>query len=285
MRLKDLLYENSPKEDAEKFLRLIRSGDYIVPQKRGFDLFRGTDRSVQVGVKKEYTDTRTPMNTPADTQRMLDIIIKTQRPDWPQRGLSRFAATYMSNVKSYGDIHYVFPHENSKIVSFNNDAFVSYFGKRNEKPGHFRDEFRKYIDKSGKKWGYLSETLGEQPTEFLMGYYLAIEGGDYNLFRKLAERSYISKHVEVFNKANDTLAEMDKEIQFPGFNHLYTAVLTAKAMAENILQYFEEGEMGLENHSREVIIQGDLLHVHKNMVDDYLEFDEGRNEWQLGIFG
>ncbi len=283
MKLKDLLFEQSnPKDLAEKFIRHVESGDWIIPQKKGIDLWRGTNREVTVGVKEEYTENREPMNTSADTQRMLDIVAKKQMSGWPLRSVSRFASTRLSFVKSYGTPHYVFPDKNSKIVSFERDAFISYFGRYNHNPKHFVKEFRKFFDKTEKDWNYIQEKLGEKIASFLSAYFIAVDGGDYNHLKKLATKHEISKHVDVFTEAHNLLAEGDVKMSVFGSSHLYDAVITAKKLVENISTYFEEGERGIVEESEEVIIQGNLLHLKKSFADEYLKFEN--NSWQIDIF-
>jgi len=283
MRLKDLLFEQSnPKDLAEKFTQRAESGEWIIPQKKGVDLWRGTEREVLVGVKEEYTENRKPMNTSADTQRMLDIVARKQRSDWPLRSVSRFASTRLGFVQSYGTPHYVFPHKNSKIVSFKRDSFIAYFGRYNENPEHFVEEFRKFFNKTEKDWNYIQEKLGEEIADFLSAYFTAVDGGDYNHFKELAGKHKIDKHFEVFSKAHMLLAEGDVKMSVFGSSHLYNAILTGKKLVENISEYFEEGKKEIIKESEEVIVQGDLLHVKKSFADEYLKFEN--NSWQIDIF-
>ncbi len=283
MKLKDLLFEQSnPKELAEKFIKKVESGEWTIPQKKGIDLWRGTNREVMVGVKEEYTKNRKPMNTSADTQQMLDIVARRQMAEWPLRTFSRFASTRLSFVQSYGTPHYVFPRKNSKIASFERDAFITYFGRYNENPEHFVKKFRKFFDKTEKDWNYIQEKLGEEIADFLSAYFLAVDGGDFNHFKKLASKYEISKHVEVFERAHNLLAEGDVKMSVFGSSHLYDAVITGKKLVENISTYFEEGKRGIVKESEELIIQGDLLHLKKSFADEYLKFEN--NSWQIDIF-
>lgn len=283
MKLKDLLFEQSnPKDLAEKFIRHTQSGEWIIPQKKELDLWRGTNREVTVGVKEEYTDNRDPMNTSAATQRMLDVVARKQKSEWPLRSVSRFASTRLSFVQSYGTPHYVFPHKDSNIVSFNKDAFITYFGRYNEEPEHFIKEFRKFFDKTEKDWNYIQEKLGEEIANFLSAYFLAIDGGDFNHLKKLAGKYDINKHVDIFAEAHNLLAEGDVKMSVFGSSHLYDAIITGKKLVENISTYFEEGELGIVKESEEVIIQGDLLHLKKSFADEYLKFEN--NSWQIDIF-
>jgi len=283
MKLKDLLIEQSnPKDLAEEFIREAQSGEWIISQKKGIDLWRGTNREVTVGVKEEYTENRNPMNTSADTQRMVDIVARRQMAEWPLRSFSRFASTRLSFVQSYGTPHYVFPHKDSKVVSFKKDAFITYFGRYNEEPGHFIEEFRKFFDKTEKDWNYIQEKLGEEIANFLSAYYVAVDGGDYNHLKKLASKHEISKHVDVFTEAHNLLAEGEVKMDVFGSSHLYGAIITGKKLVGNISTYFEEGERGIVKESEEVIIQGDLLHLKKSFADEYLKFEN--NSWQIDIF-
>lgn len=290
IKFRNILKEEfkGPKEYVEEFLEYVDSGNWIIPQKDGIDLFRGTDREVKVGVKEKYTDVREPMNTDPSIQDVVDEISKVRYPSRPQRRYSRFASTRLSATKSYGTPHYVFPEQDSKIVSYERDVFVHHFSNIDLENLYLI--FRSL-------GGYVGEDKNDL-YDFLRNYfhhdvisviqaYIHAQNGDLSALRVLCRNRSLKRQMDIMKNAAKHVFDHEKDFfgleSKKAFNYLHSLMRKHYFFIEDFKDYFDSGKKGIVPDSYEVVIEGDLLHARADFVDNYLKFNENTNSWEVDL--
>lgn len=287
IRLKDFLFEvhgEGDLEDAKRFLEYMRSGDWITPQKKGTNLYRGTSRSVVVGVKEEYEGGRDPVNTDKSTQHIVDTIAEIRYPDWPKRGKSRFASTFTSDAGRYGAVHYVFPHKDSKIVSLTSDAYIGYFG------GKMKDDLiRQRIEEVNTHikenlFEILREEFGNKVSNIVKAYYNVLSGKGLKLMKTVCEDISLEKQIELIKGIDEKIREKDRfsKMGFKVIRDLEDIFYNLyQNFIGNLNEYFKDGTKRIKARATEVIMQGNVLHAYSHFVDRFCFFDGEEKQWKL----
>lgn len=287
IKLKDFLFEvhgDGTLEDAKQFLEYIRSGDWIIPQKKGTNLYRGTTRPVVLGVKEEYEGGRDPMSTNKSIQNIVDVIGKVRYSDWPQRGRSRFASTNTGDAGRYGSVHYVFPRKGSKIVSFDSDAYIGYFGSKMN-----YDLIKQQIKKVNKNikenfFEILKEEFGDKVFNIVKAYYNALSGKGLKLLKNVCESMSLERQKNIIQNTHENIREkkLFRKMGYDvvrGFEDIFYYLHFN--FIEKLHKYFSEGTIGVKPRSSEVIMRGDVLHAYSHFVDRFCFFDDEEKEWKL----
>lgn len=294
-QLKDILFEDEgkdPFEAAEKFIEHMNSGRWIIPQKKGIDLYRGTDREVTVGVKEKYDEVRDPMNTDPSLQDVVDTITTVRYPKRPRRSYSRFASARRGAVRSYGTPHYVFPEKDSKLVSYDNDVFTKHFARIDL--GRLYENFEKLAvwvgegDEDYKKnlYTFLRNHFSSELITIIQAYY-ETKNTHYNVLRVLCRKKSLKEQLEVVRK-NRNKVDNSKPEDFGfddknGYRDLTSFLTQYVFVLEDIWRYFEKGELGLMEDAYETAVEGDLLHAKVSFVEKYLTFDIQENSWRVDL--
>lgn len=288
IKFKNLLGENNwKKEDVQRFLDVVKSEKWIVPQKNGVDLYRGTDNHVSFGIKKEYEEERKPKNTDPRIQKTIDIVTDIRYPNWPKRGRSRFSSTFLSEATRYGKPHYIFPEKSSKISSLPHDAYIAYFGSKTRTESIVRklDGIQSRINKD--LFSILRKQIGKEVSKIVKAYYTVFkdkQDPNYGFLKKLCEEMSLKKQIEKIKNIYENIESVKEVREFDYRSYLDLKDLLNdlhKNLIGHIKQYFVDGSLEIVDGSHEVIVQGDILHARKDFVDNFLSFDSAKNEWVL----